>query len=72
MLTSIPPLQELRSMYADVMSDEAITDLSYWNEPNTSDPCDEQEYLDKCLAEGDTLNDKIGEALKSVHRKGNI
>ena len=71
-MATIPPLQELRSMYADVMADESITDISYWNEPNTSAPCDEQQYLEKCLADGDELNDKIEEALTGVHRKGNF
>lgn len=66
---TIPPLHELREMFADVMSDETITDISYWNEPNTDCECNEQEYLQNSLNNGDVLNETIKEALDSVHRK---
>lgn len=67
MSTSSPTLQELRNMYADAMNDEAITDISYWNEPNTDSECDEDAYLQNCLNNGDDLNNKLAEALESAH-----
>ena len=62
-MTKIPPVEELREMYADVMEDKAVTNMSNWREPNSDNPCNEQEYLDRALKNGKALNDKIKEAL---------
>lgn len=59
-------LQELREMYRAEMADEAITAISDWRLANTDEPCNEEEYLAKCLANGDALNARIEEALQGV------
>jgi len=62
-MTKIPPLQELREKYADVMEDKAVTNISGWTEPNTDAPCDEQAYRDRALVNTEKLNAKIKKAL---------
>ena len=62
-MSKIPPLNELREKYADVMSDKAVTNVSRWTEPNSAPPCDEQAYRDRVLNNAEKLNDKIKDAL---------
>jgi len=62
-MTKIPSLDELRAMYADVMEDRAVTNVSNWTEPNTDEPFDEQEYLERAKNNADALNAKLKEAL---------
>jgi predicted RNase H-like HicB family nuclease len=49
--------------YAEVMSDKSVTNISGWTEPNSDEPCNEQEYLDRALRNAGILNAKINEAL---------
>ena len=62
-MSKIPSLDELRSKYADVMDDKAVTNISGWTEPNEDEPCDEQAYRDRALKNAEKLNAKIKEAL---------
>jgi len=62
-MSKIPSLQELRKKYADVMDDKAVTNISGWTEPNTDEPLDEKEYLERALKNADALNAKLKEAL---------
>ncbi|MDR2800510.1 MAG: hypothetical protein LBB52_04485 [Desulfovibrio sp.] len=63
MSAKIPSLDELRAKYAKEMSDDAVTHISGWTEPNSDTLCDEQEYRDRALKNKDTLNAKLKEAL---------
>jgi hypothetical protein len=63
MSPKIPSLDELRVKYAEEMSDNAVTNISGWTEPNNDKSCDEQNYRDRALANADALNAKIKEAL---------
>jgi len=62
-MSKVPSLEELRTKYADVMEDKAVTNISGWTEPNEDEQCDEQAYRDRALANGEKLNEKIKEAL---------
>jgi len=59
----MPSPEELREKYADVMNDKAVTNVSNWTEPNTGEPFDEQEYLNRAKKNADALNAKLKEAL---------
>ena len=63
MSDKIPPLVELRDMYAEEMENQAVTNISYWKEPNSDTPIDEQAYLDRALKNKDVVNAKLKEAL---------
>jgi hypothetical protein len=62
-MTKIPSLKELRKEYASVMECKAVTNVSNWTEPNTDEPFDEQESLERALKNSDALNAKLKEAL---------
>jgi hypothetical protein len=62
-MAKIPSLEELRTKYADVMDDKAVTNISGWTEPNADKPCDEQAYRDRALINAEKLNAKLKEAL---------
>ena len=59
-----PTLDELRRKYADVMADQAVTNVSGWTEPNHDEPCDEYAYRERLHKNAPILFDKINEALK--------
>jgi hypothetical protein len=63
MSAKIPPLDELREKYAEVMADKAVTALSNWKEPNSEEPCDENAYVQRAIGNADVLNAKLKEAM---------
>ena len=62
------PLEELRLKYADIMKNEAVTQISEWREKNDDQECNESEYLERALKNSDELNAKITEALDGIRR----
>lgn len=62
-MQQVPSIEELRKKYAKVMSNQAVTNISGWTEPNEDEECDEQAYMDRILSNSDVLNKKIQEAL---------
>ena len=56
-------LEELRQKYADVMEDQAVTNISGWTEPNSDTPCDEIAYRERLKRNAPVLHKKICEAL---------
>ena len=63
-MSTIPPLEELRKVYADVINNKAVTNISFWTEPNTDEDFDAQAMLNHALENGDALNAKLDEALR--------
>lgn len=59
----MPPLDELRKKYADVMADGAIVNLSRWTEPNNAEPPDVEAFLERAHRNRDVLVAKMEEAL---------
>lgn len=65
-MSLIPPPEELRERYKDVMADTAITTLSRWIEPNFDEACDEEEYLRRGRANAETMNKTFRQAIQEI------
>lgn len=62
----IPPLDELKTIYSEEINNSAVRAISRWNESNHSDACDDEAYLQKALAEGPELLDKLTKAIEAI------
>lgn len=62
----MPPLEELRKLYADQISNQAVHAISCWNEGNHSDPSDDEAYMVKALKEGSTLMEKFDRIVAGI------
>lgn len=56
-------IDEFREQYAEVMADEAVTNISGWTEPNSDEPCDEQAYRERLDKNAPILIEKLKAAL---------
>lgn len=66
-----PNTDQLREMYKDVFSNEAVTALSlatHWTNTNCSVATNEESYLARAMEIGGTLFVKIKDASESVGR----
>lgn len=51
-------LEELRQKYADMMEDQAVTNISGWTEPNSDTSCDEIVYQERLKRNAPVLHKK--------------
>jgi len=63
-----PSTDQLREMYKDVFSNEAVSALSRWTDSNCSDATNEEEYLKSALETGEELFANIKNAAESIGR----
>ena len=68
-MQQIPSQEELRKRYAGVINNQAVTNISFWTEPNTDENFSAQAMLNHALENGDELNAKLDEALYFDKRK---
>lgn len=62
----IPPIEELRKLYARQLDNADVHALSCWSEGNHSDPSDDNAYLAKTLREGPALMDKFDNIIAGI------
>ena len=65
-MSLIPPNKKLKTMYKEVMENEAVTTVSRWVEPNFDDACDDEEYLQRGVANADAMQDNFKKALDII------
>lgn len=61
-----PTTDQLREMYKDVFSNEAVTALSYWTDSNCSAAIDETAYLSKAMETGAEIFANLKRAAESI------
>jgi len=62
----IPPIDELRKLYAAELANSSARALSTWNEHNFDDACDDEEYLKKALTEGPEFAKSICAVIEKI------
>lgn len=61
-----PSTEQIRAMYQDVFSNEAVTAISHWTDTNCSDVTDEAAYLTKAMEIGDVVFDRLKHAAEGI------
>ena len=65
---TFPNTDQLREMYKDVFSNEAVTVLSHWTDSNCSDAMDEKAYLSLALETCGDVLDNMERAIQGIGR----
>lgn len=62
----IPPVDELRQLYADQIGNTDVHAVSCWYESNHAKPSDDEAYVAKALEEGPALMNKFDRIISGI------
>jgi len=62
----IPPVDDLRQLYADQIGNTDVYAVSCWYESNHAAPSDDEAYVTKALEEGPGLMEKFDRIISGI------